>query len=880
MPKSLIIAEKPSVAGDLARALGKFTKSTDFFENDDYVISSAIGHLVELTLPSEMDKKRGKWSFENLPVIPDEFELKPIEKTQSRFKLLQRLMKRPDVEEIINACDAGREGELIFNYIYQLAKAKKPVRRLWLQSMTKTAIQDAFSKLRPSADMQPLADAAVCRSESDWLVGINGTRALTAFNSALNGGFQKTPVGRVQTPTLAIIVEREQKIRSHIVRTYYEVHGAFGVQSGVYPGRWLDTNFRRAKGDDEELKAERIWEREKAEAIVARCTGQTGEITETKKPTSQSSPLLYDLTTLQREANSRFGYSARRTLQIAQALYERYKVLTYPRTDSRYLPEDNVPVVRKILGGFGDAELRRLGSKALNSGWVRPGDKRVFDNSKVSDHSAIIPTGEEPRNLDEAHYKVYEMVAKRLLAVFYPPARFEVTTRMTVVKDESFKTEGRVLVDPGWMEVYGRQEGEGNKGQENLVPVRAGEDAKTESVEVRENQTKPPPRYNEATLLAAMEGAGKLIDDEDLREAMKEKGLGTPATRAAIIEGLIFDEYLMREGKDLIPQPKAFSLVDLLKALKTDVLCSPELTGEWEHKLKRMEAGELDRERFMNEIRTMTRDMVEKARNFKGGEIEGDYAVLTVPCPKCGTGTITEGYGFFRCGNPECDFQVKKILGARQFSPAEVETLITERRIGPLDGFISKMGRPFSAELKLDDDFKVAFDFGEPEGGVEDLSNAEPAAVLGDRWKIYDRAKSWVIEDLKPELATVAAPVAETAPAKTAKPAAKGKAKAPAKSKAKTAKAKKAEEEGPMRVSKTILQQDIELEQISKMLENGQTDLLTKFISRKGRPFSAHLKLEPGGKVGFVFPERDPDDKSAGGKRRFFRKGAASTTKS
>ena len=869
MSKSLIIAEKPSVAGDLARALGKFTKSADFYENDEFVISSAIGHLVELALPSDMDKKRGKWSFENLPVIPEQFELKPIEKTQSRFKVLQRLIKRPDVDEVINACDAGREGELIFNYIFQLAKSKKPVKRLWLQSMTKTAIQDAFKKLRPSAEMQPLADAAVCRSESDWLVGINGTRALTAFNSALNGGFQKTPVGRVQTPTLTIMVEREQKIRSHVVRDYYEVHGLFGVASGDYPGRWLDTNFKRAKGDDEELKAERLWDKAKAEAIVAKCKGQPGVITETKKPTSQSSPLLYDLTTLQREANSRFGFSARRTLQIAQALYERHKVLTYPRTDSRYLPEDNLPVVRQVLGGFQNPELKRLGAKALNAGWVKM-DRRVFDNSKVSDHSAIIPTGEDPRGLDEAHYKVYDMVVKRLLAVFYPPARFEVTTRMTVVAEESFKTEGKVLIDAGWLEVYGRQEGEGNKGSENLVPVRPGEDARTVSVEVKENQTKPPPRYNEATLLAAMEGAGKLIDDEDLREAMKEKGLGTPATRAAIIEGLIFDEYLMREGKELIPQPKAFSLVDLLKALKTDVLCSPELTGEWEHKLKRMEAGALGRENFMNEIRAMTRDMVEKARNFKGGEISGDYVTLSVKCPKCGVGRIEEEYGFFRCKN--CDFQVKKTLGARQFSAAEVETLITNRRIGPLDGFISKMGRPFSAELKLDEDFKVAFDFGEPEGGDTDLSTLEPVAVLGDRWKIYDRAKSWVIEDLKPELA-VAAPAVAAEPEK--KPAAKtAKGKAAPKSRAKAKTAKKSDEEGPMRISKTILQQDIELEQVTKMMENGQTDLLTKFISRKGRPFSAHLKLEPGGKVGFVFPERDPDDKAAGGRRRFVRKGA------
>ena len=335
MAKKLIIAEKPSVANDVSRALGGFTRHGDYFESDEYVLSSAIGHLLELVAPEGVEVKRGKWSFANLPVIPPHFDLKPIERTEDRLKVLLKLLKRKDVTGVINACDAGREGELIFRYIMQHAGNKKPIQRLWLQSMTQGAIRDGFNGLRTDKSMLPLADAAVCRSESDWLVGINGTRAMTAFNSK-EGGFYKTTVGRVQTPTLAILVEREDRIKKFVSRDYWEVHASFAAEAGAYGGRWFDEKFAKAaKEEDAEAKPERLWDAARAEALRAKCEGKPGIATEEAKPTSQISPLLFDLTSLQREANGRFGFSARTTLSLAQALYEKHKVLTYPRTDAR-----------------------------------------------------------------------------------------------------------------------------------------------------------------------------------------------------------------------------------------------------------------------------------------------------------------------------------------------------------------------------------------------------------------------------------------------------------------------------------------------------------------------------------------------------------------
>ena len=539
MSKSLIIAEKPSVASDLARALGGFKKEGDHFESERYVISSALGHLVELALPSELDVKRGKWSFANLPIIPDEFQLKPIEKTKARFNMLKRLMQRDDVDLLINACDAGREGELIFRYLVKLSGVKKPIRRLWLQSMTTDSIRDAFNHLRSEEEMVPLSKAAVSRSESDWLVGINGTRAMTAFNNR-TGGFQLTPVGRVQTPTLAILAEREDRIHHFKPRNYYEVFGDFAVKAGTYRGRWFREDF--TKDGDEDARAERIWNKATADEIKSRCVGKTGIATEERKPTTQAPPLLYDLTSLQRDANGR-GFSAKRTLQIAQQLYERFKVITYPRTDSRYLPEDYIPTVKSTLSRIENPHARTV----LEKNWVKP-TKRIFNNVKISDHFAIIPTGTAPHGLDEVQQKIYDMIVRRFISGFFPAAQFEVTTRITRVDKEAFKTEGKIIKDPGWLAVYGREAASEQQGEESLVAISPNEPAKVLDIEVTQNETKPPARFTEATLLSAMEGAGKLVEDEELREALREKGLGTPATRSAIIEGLIHDGYVHHRG--------------------------------------------------------------------------------------------------------------------------------------------------------------------------------------------------------------------------------------------------------------------------------------------------------------------------------------------
>jgi DNA topoisomerase-3 len=579
MAKKLIIAEKPSVATDIARALGGFTRKGDHFESDAFVLSSAVGHLLELALPEEFDVKRGKWSFANLPVIPPRFELAPIERGAERLSLLLRLLKRKDVDGLVNACDAGREGELIFRYIVQHARAKKPIQRLWLQSMTPAAIRDGFAQLRADRELLPLADAAKSRSEADWLVGINGTRAMTAFNSK-EGGFYLTTVGRVQTPTLAILVEREERIRAFRARDYWEVHARFGAKAGEYAGRWFDPEFR--KDDDAERKPERLWDASRASQVVAACRGQAGTVSEETKPTTQASPLLFDLTSLQREANGRFGFSARGTLSLAQALYERHKVLTYPRTDSRALPEDYVATVQKTIDVLaGDREYASHAKAVKKNGWVKP-NRRIFDNSKISDHFAIIPTPQVPGNLNEGERKLYDLVVRRFLAVFHPPAEFLQTTRLTRVAEHIFRTDGKVLQNPGWLAVYGRTSQDENA---SLPPVTQGE--KVDTIEVAEvaQQTKPPARFSEATLLSAMEGAGKLVEDDELRAAMEAKGLGTPATRAAVIEGLIREEYVHRNGRELVPTPKAFSLLFALKHFGVTEITSPELTGDWEFKL-------------------------------------------------------------------------------------------------------------------------------------------------------------------------------------------------------------------------------------------------------------------------------------------------------
>ena len=824
MTKTLIIAEKPSVANDIAKTLGGFTKHDEYFESDQYVLSSAVGHLLEIAVPEEFEIKRGKWSFANLPMIPPYFALNPIAKTEARLKVLNRLIKRKDVTALINACDAGREGELIFRLIAQNAKAKQPIKRLWLQSMTPGAIREAFKNLRDDSDMLPLADAARCRSEADWLIGINGTRAMTAFNSK-EGGFYLTTVGRVQTPTLSIVVEREEKIKKFVARDYWEVRADFVCAAGIYEGRWLDTKHKKDETDPEK-RAERLWSRAAADSIVAACRGKQGNVTEESKPTTSMAPGLFDLTSLQREANARFGFSAKNTLGLAQALYEKHKVLTYPRTDSRHLPEDYLSTVKETLTTISENNnYYQFAAQILNGNWVKP-NKRIFDNTKISDHFAIIPTTQAPKNLSEPEQKLYDLVTRRFMAIFFPAAEFQVTTRFTEVVGHQFKTEGKVMTNPGWLAVYGKDviDPQAEEGNGTLVPVAKGEKVQTDKITGNGLVTKPPARYSEATLLSAMEGAGKLIDDEGLRDAMAGKGLGTPATRAAIIEGLLNEKYLLREGREMMPTAKAFQLMTLLRGLGVNELTAPELTGEWEYKLSQMERGKISREEFMREIAQMTQIIVKRAKEYDNVTIPGDYATLSAPCPNCGA-VVKENYRRFAC--TKCEFSMSKTPGSRQFEVPEVEELLINRTIGPLQGFRSKMGRPFAAILKISRDedisnFKLEFDFGQNDGEGENGEGVDftgqtslgpcPKCASG----VFEMGLAYVCEKsmTKPK-------------------------------------------ECDFRSGRIILQQEILPEQMVKLLNEGKTDLLPGFVSqRTRRPFKAFLVKGKDGKVSFEFEER------------------------
>ena len=833
--KALIIAEKPSVAADIARALGGFTKHEDYFESDEFVVSSAVGHLLEIAAPDAYEVKRGKWSFANLPVIPPHFDLRPIAKTEARLKVLQKLIKRKDINRLINACDAGREGELIFRLIAQHTKAPQKIERLWLQSMTPQAIRDGFTKLRSDEELHNLANAARCRSESDWLVGINGTRAMTAFNSK-SGGFFLTTVGRVQTPTLSIVVEREELIRKFISRDYWEVTAEFICAAGIYQGKWFDPKFKKESKDtaaDPEKKDSRLWSETAAASIVAACHDKSGKVTEESKPSTQAAPQLFDLTSLQREANARFGFSAKNTLGLAQALYEKHKVLTYPRTDSRALPEDYLPTVTSTLEMLADSSdnYYPFASQILNNSWVKP-NKKIFDNSKISDHFAIIPTLQAPKNLSEPEQKLYDLVVRRFMAIFFPAAEFKVTTRITEVSGHLFKTDGKILTSPGWLAVYGKS----IQDDKELVAVAPNEKVQTESVSPVALKTKPPARYTEATLLSAMEGAGKLIDDDDYREAMSEKGLGTPATRAAIIEGLLAEKYMVREARELIPTAKAFQLMTLLRGLGVEELTQPALTGNWEHKLALMEKGQIDRNTFMQEIAQITQRIVKRAKEYDSDTIPGDYADLQTPCPHCG-GLVKENYRRFAC--EKCGFSISKIPGGRAFEYDEVEALIANKEIGPLQGFRSKMGRPFAAIIKLvaipEDDkdypnagFKLEFDFGNSQDDDTEEVDFTGQTALGACPKcsgaVYEHGMKYLCER-------------SVGPSKSC----------------------------DFSTGKVVLQQEISREQVSKLLSEGKTDLLTNFKSlRTGRGFKAYLARQADGKIGFEFEA--PAKKRAGSK--------------
>jgi DNA topoisomerase-3 len=844
MSKTLIIAEKPSVATDLARVLGKlpemgkFEKKKDFFENDNAFVASALGHLVGLKMPTKEDGKKLPWSMAHLPHIPKKFELEPIERSLPKFKLLVRLLKKKEVTTVVNACDAGREGELIFRYLMDMAAIKKDldIKRMWMQSMTDGAILEAWNNMRRGEELDNLADAAVCRSQSDWLIGLNGTRALTAFNSR-NGGFNVTSAGRVQTPTLVILAEKERTIRNFVSRPYYEVHADFKVAQGEYASRWFREDFEKDENDNQ-LKAERIWTLEEAEAIKTRCEGKQGKVEENKKPAKQAPPLLFDLTSLQREAGNKFGFSAKRTLQLAQALYDRYKLLTYPRTDSKYLPEDYIDTVKGTVLGFSQAKPNpSLSENLINcSKWVMDNNKigptkRVFNTKKVSDHFAIIPTGKiPPAKVDEAAAKLYQLVMQRFLAIFFPHAEFEVTRRITRIEQDSFLTAGRILVVPGYLKVYGRKPGAAAD-KDELVAVADGELADNIETELRANETKPPARFNDSTLLSAMETAGKRVDDDELREAMSERGLGTPATRAAIIENLIRQKYLFRHEinkRELVVSNKGMALVDLLDEIGIAALGSPEMTGEWEHKLKEMEAGRISKAVFMKEIETLTKDIVKQTKDFTDEKVNRKFPDLHAPCPECNGQIHRQTDGVFECMNPECNFRLKKHIASHELSEDEARELMTSKKIGPITDFKNRFGQPFEAELTIAKEkktWKVSFVFEGDDRREEELKSLKDEMIICEA-KLKDNSDELI-------------PIYETENAFLA-----------------PMMAIKVDERG-VRISKTILKREIPTEQAIKLFVEGKTDLMPGFLSKKGRKFSAHLTIDrEKGKLGFEFAPR------------------------
>jgi len=756
--KTLIIAEKPSVGRDIAGAIdGVFQKRTladlspkakkatkdepTFLESDDYVIAWAVGHLVQLAEPEEYDEKWKKWRMADLPIVPpDGFKLVPRDaKSKKQLKLVETLLKREDIDHVINACDAGREGELIFAYLYESVfgvpptseDAPKPVERLWISSMTKTAIREGFEQLRPGNQLQPLESAARARSEADWLVGMNATRAATIRGRAWVGGV--VSLGRVQTPTLAIIVAREREIQAFVPEPYWLVHATFDPR---YEGLWFDP----VKADDKDTPTgQETWlkEAERAQEVVDKVSGKTGTVESVeRKEQSQSAPLLYDLTSLQRDANSRFGFSARRTLQAAQSLYEGKKAITYPRTSSRYLSGDLVPQLKPTA-----ATLTDIPEYASAAQFVLRLDKlplsRVVNDARVDDHHAIIPTDVEHdvSSFSPDERRIFDLVAKRFLAVFHPPARYARTTVVTVVEDERFRTRGKVTLEAGWRGVYGveadapAKPGEDDPESAELPALEKGQQVKVVSAESEAKETKPPARYTEATLLSAMETAGKFVDDEELREAMKERGLGTPATRAETIETLIRREYIERGGKDLLPTPKGLQVITMLEENK---LTSPELTGDWEKRLGDIEHGNGAKDDFIKGIEDFARSTVEAIAALDKEKLRPERVELG-PCPRCGaeTGEIirenAKAYGCTSWKSREetgCGFVIWKRVAGRTLTPEVARQLLEEGKTKEvLSGFRSRAGKPFRARLVLNDEGKVEFEF------PARARTAEPAAT-------------------------------------------------------------------------------------------------------------------------------------------------------
>jgi DNA topoisomerase-3 len=782
--KTLIITEKPSVARDIAKELDTFEKGESCLTSPSYVITWAFGHLLELAQPEDYDPSNKFWTITKLPIIPEEFKLKPIKSSEKQLKEIVSLIKKKEIKNIINACDAGREGELIFRNVLEYAETTKKHQRLWLSSMTKEAIKKAFESLSDGENFESLAQAAKCRSHADWIVGINATRAVTRRCGDLFS------LGRVQTPTLSILVERELEIKSFTSRKYYEITANFISSQIEYKGKWIQLKSKLENLNEIENK-------QTADEIANKINGKEGIISSYKsKEVKESHPLLFDLTELQREANKRFGYTATRTLQIAQTLYEEKKILTYPRTDSRYLPADMLSEIPTILTTLSEIESYEVFAKNALQRKTKL-TNRVINDAKVSDHFAIIPTKEKYplSKLKTDEQKIYDLVSRRFLSIFFDPAIYQETTMVTSIMEETFESKEKVLTTLGFREVYGD-----NLSKSNLSQIKKGDTSKHLESTIEEKETKPRPRYNEATLLSAMQGAGKLIEEEDLREAMKEKGIGTPATRAQIIERLVDVEYCLREGKELVPTDKGIYLINLLSSIPLPELSSPELTGSWEKKLLEIEEKKLDSSKFMKDMILFATDMIQKIKTADFDKISG--AIVGV-CPLCGSDVVTKGK-VYACSNTSCKFKISKRILSGDISPEIVQELLTLGKTKKPISFKSSQGKKFQSFLILNENKEVKFEFVNQK---EDISDE----ILG----ICPICKGNITEKVNSYGCST--------------------------------------EGCTFRVGKYILTRPIQSSEMKEMLSTGRTQKLSGFLSKNKKRFSAILKLTKEGKIEFDF---------------------------
>ena len=861
MSKSLVITEKPSVARDIVAALGGFREDDGFWESDEHVVTFSVGHIVELLAPEDIDAQYKRWTLDTLPILPEEFKLKQKSGASERLRAIKKLIARPDVVALINACDAGREGELIFREILEFLEVELPVSRLWLQSMTVGAIRAGFEHLEPGTNFDGLGAAAACRSRSDWLIGMNATRALTR---RLQSRKEKTAwsAGRVQTPTLAIIADHELQVLAHVPKPYCRIEVQFRVDTQEYTASWFDPNFRAVEGDRDK-RDDRIEDEHRARAIVDQVQNREGTARETRRPSRETAPPLFDLTSLQREGNRRFGWSARRTLSAGQRLYEGHKLLTYPRTDSRCLPEDYRSAVDEIIRSFAEAgPVRAEASALLEQGLQNTG--RVFDGSKVSDHFAIIPTGRLPESsLKGDDARLFDLVLRRFLGTFYPPAIWTRVERITEVDGHSFRSRSRTLDEPGWREVLGQSEQE----DQILPPLVAGQTqvdgiaAQAGELEQLFEKTKPPARITEARLLSLMENAGQHIEDDDLADALRDKGLGTAATRADVIENLIGKGYVMRIGKALRPTVKGIRLVDVLRRIHIDRLASAELTGELEYQLKQVERGDRSPEDFMSEMVRYTAEVVDRAVSFDYEDLYPDDETLG-KCPGCGR-PVYERSWFYRCeeipeieADDDCKFRVWKDKAGRYMDRATVRTLLEKGETGELDGFSYRDGRTYSAILKLEE---LELKLERVEGSVGERASDAPEYEVDERplGPCPRECSHEIIETSTHYICSSARPTDEDGAPKAA--------------------AEGADATCPFSLPRTVCKREITRDEAEGYIRERRTEMLADFTSRYGRPFGATLFLKDNGRHGFEFAKRTGGARKKATRKKTGRKKTART---